>query len=134
MHGLRLTWVWHDVDVIQLRGVVETARFRGEGEGYFGYDEGARLAAELARFVKGSQERVAYSSGTNTSAGIHFELFTRTSARHVYIHLKLMTQGDHEHVDGVEVTTRVAIAAVERFSRELEQLKKLGDEAFLELH
>jgi hypothetical protein len=48
--GLKVTYLWHDNDVIEVRVTVENARFRGTADTYVGTDGLFEAAATLAGF------------------------------------------------------------------------------------
>lgn len=55
--GLKVAYLWHDNDVIEVRVTVENARFRGTANVYVGTDGLLEAAGTLAGFPKHSRDK-----------------------------------------------------------------------------
>ena len=69
--GLKVTYLWHDNDVIEIRVTVENARFRGTADTYVGTDGLLEAAAKLEGFPanRGDKREVIFGAEGKGFAG-----------------------------------------------------------------
>jgi hypothetical protein len=84
--ALQFNYLYHDVDVIELRVTVENACFRGSADVYVGTDELAKTAAILKGFPEHSRDAREYTFGAfgpkYAGGAVRLEFYCKDMACH----------------------------------------------------
>jgi hypothetical protein len=84
--GLKIAYLWHDSDVIEVRITAENARFRGTADVYVGTDGLLEAVATLAGFPMHSRDKreVIFGALGKEFAGgaVHLEFYCSDLAGH----------------------------------------------------
>lgn len=127
--GLKVAYLWHDNDVIEVRVSAENARFRGTANVYVGTDGLVEAAAALAGFPKHSRDKrevICGAVGKKLAGGaVRLEFYCSDLAGHAAF--RAMIEGDHgahEVPESATVCVDFEPAALDAFVMELQQLEK----------
>jgi hypothetical protein len=128
--GLKVTCIWHDGDVIELRVVVENAGFRGTADVYVGTDELTNAATALAGFPidSGDKREVLLGAEGKQSAGgaVCLQFYCSDSVGHAAFRARI--EGDYGRMEVAESATvcvEFEPAALDEF---IVQLQRVGTE------
>jgi hypothetical protein len=84
--ALQFNYLYHDVDVIELRVTVENACFRGSADVYVGTDELAKTAATLKGFPEHSRDAREFTFGAfgpkYAGGAVRLEFYCKDMACH----------------------------------------------------
>ncbi len=127
--GLKVAYVWHDSDVIEVRVTAENARFRSTANVYVGTDGLLKAAATLAGFPKHSRDKreVTFGAVGKELAGgaVGLEFYCSDLAGHAAF--RAMIEGDygtHDVAESATVCVDFEPAALDAFLIELQQVEK----------
>ena len=126
--GLRVTYLYHDVDIIEVRVAVENARFRGSANVYVGADALLEAAAVLKGFPKDrhdTREIVFGSAGPKCAGGsVRLGFYCIDLAGHTAF--RAVIEDDYrrqERAQGATVFVDFEPASLDRFLIELQQVE-----------
>ena len=131
--GVRLKWIWDDVDVVEFECLVDVGDFRGKGTCYAARNEHETFASQLTTFLQTHEGRVLFSTGfAGDTKAVVLEVFPVDSAKHLVMTVHLATDNNTaEEASRLDHRFAVEPWALELFSRQLRALRKVGDEADL---
>jgi len=128
--GLKITYLWHDSDVIEVRVTAENEGFRGTADVYVGTDGLMEAAATLAGFPKDSRDKrevVLGARGKQFAGGaVRLQLYCSDFAGHAAF--RAIIEGDYKQTEVAESATvcvEFEPAALDAF---LMELQKVGTE------
>ena len=129
LRGIRITYLCHDDDVIQLQIVADNGRFRGTTRVYAGIGELSDIAESLRGFPEDPYDKrqVMFGQFGRKMAGgaVRLRLYCRDMAGHPVIEVRL--EGDYTAPYVAETTTAFLDfepAALDVFLQELPKLEK----------
>lgn len=127
--GLKVAYLWHDKDVIELRITAENTRFRATTDVYVGTDELSSAVATMQGFPTNSNDRrrIAFGSAGEAFAGgfAQLDFQCQDAAGHTCFHSAI-----EDDFKNREVTESAAIqvsfepAALDTFLIELKQIEQ----------
>lgn len=127
--GLKVTYLWHDNDVIEVRITAENATFRGTADVYVGIEGLLEAAATLAGFPMNAQDKreVIFGAMGRKFAGgaVRLEFYCSDLAGHTTF--RAMIEGDYgeqEVAQSATVCVDFEPAALDAFLVELQQVEK----------
>lgn len=125
--GLKIAYLWHDSDVIEVRVTAENAGFRGTADVYVGTDGLIEAAATLAGFPKDSRDKreVVFGAQGKQFAGgaVRLEFYCSDLAGHAAF--RAMIEGDYGQMEIAESATvyiEFEPAALDQFVVELQRI------------
>jgi hypothetical protein len=126
--GLKVAYLWHDNDVIEVRVTAENPRFRGTANVYVGIDGLREAAAQLAGFPKHNRDKreVHFGAVGKGFAGgaVRLEFYCSDLAGHAA--LLATIEGDygaHEVAESATIRVDFEPAALDAFLMELQQVE-----------
>jgi len=127
--GLKVTYLWHDNDVIEVRVTVENARFRGTADTYVGTDGLFEAAATLAGFPAngGDKREVTFGAEGKGFAGgaVRLQFYRSDLAGHAQFRAKIEGDyGNQEVAESATICVDFEPAALDGFLAELQQVEK----------
>lgn len=136
VHGLDLTCLWHDSDVLELAVRASNGAYSGHTKLYLDLHGLAELAAVLNGFPKGASDVREFSIGAKSSefAGgfLGAKLFCRDLAGHGVLEIEIVSKNEPDSdipwdrtPDSVHFYAQIEASAVDEF---IEQLRKLDSE------
>jgi hypothetical protein len=127
--GLKVSYLWHDSDVIEVRITAENAEFRGTADVYVGTDGLLEAAVMLAGFPSNNldQRRVEFGAAGKESAGgfVRLDLYCEDGASHAAFRATI--EGDYVNrgfTESAIVCVSFEPAALDVFLTQLEQIEK----------
>ncbi|MBB5065939.1 hypothetical protein [Granulicella mallensis] len=127
--GLKVAYLWHDSDVIEVRVTAENAKFRGTADVYVGTDGLLEAAAALVGFPKNGLDKreVTFGAAGKEFAGgsVHLEFYCKDMAGHAAFRASI--EGDYgvqEVAESATVCVDFDPAALDAFLVELQQVEK----------
>jgi len=131
--GVRLKWIWDDVDVVEFECLVDVGDFRGKATCYAARNEHETFASQLTTFLQTHEGRVLFSTGlAGDTKAVVLEIFPVDAAKHLVMKVHLATDNNTaEEASRLDHRFAVEPWALELFSRQLRALRKVGDEAVL---
>jgi hypothetical protein len=122
--GLKVTYLWHDIDVIELRVVAENADFRGSADVYVGTDELLEAATMLAGFPTDRFDKREVKFGANgpkTAGGaVSLEFYCKDLAGHTAFRAAIEADyGQQAETQSATVFVDFEPAALDQFLIEL---------------
>ncbi|HTF66154.1 MAG TPA: hypothetical protein VK638_26050 [Edaphobacter sp.] len=127
--ALKVAYLWHDHDVIEVRVQVENVEFRGTADVYVGAGELLEAAALLEGFPSDNldkREVVFGATGKEFTGGfVRLEFYCRDGAGHAAFCATI--EGDYGHRDSTEtaiVHVSFEPAALDAFLLQLRQVEK----------
>ena len=127
--GLKVSYLWHDIDVIEVRVTAETAEFRGTADVYVGADELLKAATLLAGFPTGNLDKrdvVFGASGKGFAGGfVRLEFYCKDGAGHAAFRATIEADyGNLETTESAIVCVSFEPAALDAFLLQLQQVEK----------
>jgi hypothetical protein len=126
--GLKVAYLYHDVDVIEVRVTAESANFRGTVNVYVGTDGLLEAASMLEGFPKNAHDRreVTFGAAGKKFAGglVRLEFYCKDMAGHASFRATM--EGDYGSMDVAEsATVHVDFepASLDQFLVELRQVE-----------
>src|SRR5450756_2389436 len=126
--GLKVTYLWHDTDVIEVQVTAGNARFWGTADVYIGTDGLIDAAATLAGFPSDNRDKreVYFGAIGKKSAGgaVRLEFYCSDLAGHAAF--RAMIEGDYgeqEVAESATVCVNFEPAALDAFIVELRQVE-----------
>ena len=130
--GVRLKWIWDDIDVVEFECSVDVGDFRGKATCYAAWNEHETFALQLTTFLQTHEGRVRFSTGLKgDTKSVVLEVFPVDAAKHLAMKVHLATDDTAEEASRLNHRFAVEPWALELFSRQLRALRKIGDEAVL---
>ena len=136
--GLKVTYLYHDIDLIEVRIKAENAAFRGSANVYVGTDGLVEAAAALEGFPKDrrdTREVVFGASGPKFAGGsARFNFYCKDGAGHTAFRAEIEEDyRGRERAQCATVFVDFEPASLDRFLIELRQLeeKHLGTETLI---
>ena len=131
--GVRLKWIWDDIDVVESECSVDVGDFRGKATCYAAWNEHETFASQLTTFLQTHDGRVLFSTGLEgDTKAVVLEVFPVDAAKHLAIMVHLATDNNTaEEASRLDHRFAVEPWALELFSRQLRGMRKVGDEAVL---
>jgi hypothetical protein len=127
--GLKVVYLWHDIDVIEVRIAVENAEFRGTADVYVGTDGLLEAAILLLNFPVSNldkREVVFGAEGKGFAGGfVRLEFYCKDGAGHAAFRATI--EGDYRNQDLAEsaiVDVSFEPAALDTFLLKLQQVEK----------
>jgi hypothetical protein len=126
--GLKVTYLYHDGDIIEVRIVAENALFRGSADVYVGTDGLLEAAAVLEGFPKDrrdSREVILGSAGPKFAGGsARLKFFCKDGAGHTAFRAEIEEDyREHEQAQTAAVFVDFEPASLDRFLIELRQVE-----------
>ena len=126
--GLKVAYLYHDGDVIEVRVTAENAGFRGTADVYVGTDGLLEAAATLAGFPKDNldkREVIFGASGKNFAGGsVRLEFYCKDKAGHAAFRATIEADyGEREVAESATVCVDFDPAALDKFLIELQQVE-----------
>jgi hypothetical protein len=126
--GLKVTYLYHDGDIIEVRIVAENALFRGSADVYVGTDGLLEAAAVLEGFPKDrrdSREVIFGSAGPKFAGGsVRLKLFCKDGAGHTAFRAEIEEDyREQEQAQTAVVFVDFEPASLDRFLIELRQVE-----------
>ncbi|RZU40800.1 hypothetical protein [Edaphobacter modestus] len=125
---LKVTYLYHDADVIEVRVAAENAEFRGTADVYVGTDGLLEAAAALEGFPKNGRDRreVTFGAAGKQFAGgsVHLKFYCKDMAGHATFRATI--EGDYGDMDVAEsaiVHVDFDPASLDQFLVELRQVE-----------
>ena len=138
MNSLQFVYLWHDVDVVEVRVVADNGQFRGTADAYVGIGNLSEAAALLKGFPEHSQDSREFTFGAfgpkYAGGGARLELYCRDLAGHPTIRATIESNGDRlcdsdlrrkENPDSATVYLDFEPAGLDQFLEQLEHLERL---------
>ena len=127
--GLKVTYLWHDNDVIEVRVTVENARFRGTADTYVGTDGLLEAAATLEGFPtnRGDKRDVIFGAEGKGFAGGAVRLHFYCSDLAGHAQFRATIEGDYgnqELAESATICVDFEPAALDGFLEELQQVER----------
>jgi hypothetical protein len=127
--GLKVSYLWHDIDVIQVRVTVENADFRGTTDVYVGTDGLLEAAALLAGFPTNNLDKrqlVFGAEGKGFAGGfVRLNFYCRDGAGHSAFCATIEGDyGNRESTESAIVDVSFEPAALDAFVLQLQQVEK----------
>jgi hypothetical protein len=127
--GLKVTYLWHDNDVIEVRVTVENSRFRGMADAYVGTDELLAAAATLAGFpVNGADKRevIFGAEGKGFAGGAaRLQFYCSDLAGHAQFRATIEGDyGNQEVAESASICVDFEPASLDGFLAELQQVER----------
>ena len=126
--GLKIGYLWHDSDVIEVRVTAENARYRGTADVYVGTDGLIEAAATLEGFPKDRRDKreVIFGAVGKQFAGgaVRLEFYCSDLAGHAAF--CAMIEGDYgqrEVTESATVCVEFEPAALDKFVVELKRVE-----------
>jgi hypothetical protein len=126
--GLKISYLWHDNDVIELRVVAENSEFRGSADVYVDTDWLSATTSILAGFPRDRLDKREITLGANgpkTAGGaVNLEFYCKDLSGHVA--LKAVIEADYGHATVAQSATVILDfepAALDQFLIELRGLE-----------
>jgi hypothetical protein len=127
--GLKVTYLWHDNDVIEVRVTVENTRFRGTADTYVGTNGLLETTAALAGFPadQGDKREVIFGAEGKGFAGgaVRLQFYCSDLAGHAQFRATI--EGDYGNQEVAECATICVDfepAALDGFLEELQQVER----------
>lgn len=127
--GLKVTYLYHDIDLVEVRITVENAAFRGSADVYLGTDGLLEAAAVLKGFPRDRQDtrEVTFGSAGPKFAGgsVRLEFYCNDLAGHTAF--RAVIEEDYRGQSQVQCATLLVDfepASLDRFLVELQQVEK----------
>jgi hypothetical protein len=136
--GLKVTYLYHDIDLIEVRIVAENAAFRGSADVYVGTDGLREAAAVIEGFPKDrrdTREIVFGAAGPKFAGGsVRLIFYCKDAAGHTAFRAEI--EADYrgqERAQCATVFVDFEPASLDRFLIELRQVEKehLGNAALI---
>jgi hypothetical protein len=126
--GLKVAYLWHDIDVLELRVTAENAEFRGTADVYVGIDALLETANILAGFPKNhldKREIVFGAAGKKFAGGaVRLEFYCKDMAGHAAFRATIEGDyGDQEVAENATVCIDFDPAALDEFLIELKKIE-----------
>jgi hypothetical protein len=126
--GLKVTYLYHDGDVIEVRVTAENAGFRGTADVYVGTHGLLEAAATLAGFPKNTldkREVVFGASGKKFAGGsVRLEFYCKDKAGHAAFRATIEGDyGEQEVAESATVCVDFDPASLDKFLVELQQVE-----------
>ena len=127
--GLKVTYLYHDVDIIEVRFTAENGRFRGSADVYVGTDGLLEAAAALQGFPKDRRDKreiVFGSAGPKFAGGsVRLEFYCKDLAGHTAFRAVIEDDyGQQELTQRATVFVDFDPAALDQFLVELQQVER----------
>lgn len=127
--GLKVSYLWHDNDVVEVRITAENAGFRGSADVYVGTDGLLEAATILAGFPQDSldkREVVFGAAGKGFAGGfVHLEFYCKDMAGHAEFRATIEGDyGERELAESATVYVDFDPAVLDEFLAELQRLEK----------
>jgi hypothetical protein len=129
IEGLKVSYLWHDRDVIEVRITAENAEFRGTADVYVGTDGLLEAASMLAGFPSNNLDKrwVEFGAAGEESAGgfVRLELYCADGASHAAFRATI--KGDSVNrgfTESAIFCVSFEPAALDAFLLQLEQIEK----------
>jgi hypothetical protein len=127
--GLKVAYLWHDNDVIEVRVTVENVKFRGTADAYVGAGGLLEATSLLAGFPTNNldkREVVFGAAGKGFAGGfLRLEFYCEDGAGHAAFRATI--EGDYGHLELAEsaiVHVSFEPAALDAFLLQLRQVEK----------
>ncbi|MDR3734909.1 MAG: hypothetical protein P4L10_05150 [Acidobacteriaceae bacterium] len=127
--GLKITYLYHDADVIEVRVIAENERFRGSVDAYVGTNYLFEAAAELKGFPKDRQDKreiIFGSAGPKFAGGsVRLEFYCKDLAGHAAF--RAVIEDDYrqqELTQSATVFVDFDPAALDQFLIELKEVER----------
>lgn len=127
--GLKIDYLWHDIDVIELRVTVENTRFRGSTEVYVSTDGLSSAASIMAAFPANNNDRreIAFGAAGKAFVGGFAQLnfYCEDGAGHT--RFRAVIEDDFENRETTEsavIHVSFEPAALDAFLLELKRLER----------
>ena len=127
--GLKVSYLWHDADVIEVRVTSENAQFRGTADVYVGVGGLIEAATQLAGFPTYKRDRrevVLGAAGKEFAGGFaRLEFYCTDLAGHVAIRATIEGDyGNRELAESAVVHINFEPASLDVFLLQLQQIDK----------
>jgi hypothetical protein len=126
--GLKVAYLWHDIDALELRVTAENTEFRGTADLYVGTDALLEAATTLAGFPKNhlDQREVVFGAAGKKFAGgaVRLEFYCKDMAGHAAFRATI--EGDYrdqEVAENATVCVDFDPAALDEFLVELKKVE-----------
>jgi len=126
--GLKVAYLWHDTDALELRVTAENAEFRGTADVYVGTDALLAAATTLAGFPKNNldEREVVFGAAGRKFAGgaVRLEFYCRDMAGHAAFRATIEADhGDEEVAENATICVDFDPAALDEFLVELKKIE-----------
>jgi hypothetical protein len=126
--GLKITYLWHDSDVIEVRVAAANGAFRGTADVYVATDGLLDAAATLKGFPENSRDKreVVFGAAGKKFAGgsVRLEFFCKDMAGHATFRATIEADyGDMDVAESAIVYVDFDPASLDRFLIELQQVE-----------
>jgi hypothetical protein len=127
--GLKVSYLWHDWDVVEVRITVENADFRGTANVYVGTDGLLEAAVMLAGFPSSNLDKrwVEFGATGKRFAGgfVRLDMYCEDGANHTAFRATIEGDyGNREFTESAMVCVKFEPAALDVFLRQLEEIEK----------
>ena len=130
MHtGLKIAYLWHDIDLIEVRVTAENAEFRGSADVYVGADGLLKAAVLLAGFTTNNLDKreIVFGAAGKGSAGgfVRLKFYCKDGAGHATFRATI--EGDYrnrELAESAVVYVRFEPAALDAFLLQLRRSRE----------
>jgi hypothetical protein len=126
--GLKVVYLWHDIDALELRVTAENAEFRGTANVYVGTDALLEAATTLGGFPKNHLDKreVVFGAAGKRSAGgaVRLEFYCKDMAGHAAFRATVEGDyGDQEVAENATVCIDFDPAVLDEFLVELRKIE-----------
>jgi hypothetical protein len=126
--GLKVAYLWHDIDASKLRVTAENAEFRGTADVYVGTDALLEATTTLAGFPKNHPDKrgVAFGAAGKKFAGgaVRLEFYSKDMAGHAAFRATIEGDyGDREVAENATVCVDFDPAALDEFLLEFKKIE-----------
>ena len=127
--GLRIQFVWHDTDVIEIGISVSNGRFSGAARAYINHDDPRNAANLLEKFPATPSDAREIGFGTMdpqyAAGGVALRFFCADSTGHAVVEVRLNDEAEpitnlwHRPAQSAHFFANVEASAIDDFVREL---------------
>jgi hypothetical protein len=126
--GLKVTYLYHDVDVIKVQVTAQNTRYKGSADVYMGTDDLLEAADALNGFPKDCQDRREINFGAAgpkfAGGSVRLELYCKDLAGHTA--LRAVIEDDYDQEDRAQsanIFVDFEPASLDRFLSELQRVE-----------
>jgi hypothetical protein len=127
--GLRIQFVWHDTDVLEVAISASNGRFSGTARAYINHDDPSNAATLLEKFPTTPSDTREVGFGTMdrqyAAGGVALRFFCADSAGHAVVEIRLNDEAEprtnlwHRPAQSAHFFADVEASAIDDFVREL---------------